>query len=255
MGQSALVMRSPTLYAVHYSPWSRRALWSLEHHKISFRYREHTPMLGELLLRGVARRGKHRGTVSVPMLVLSDAVLTDSLEIMRYADAHGSAPSLRTDQPEVAQWFERLEPAYDAGRRRVTQRVLQRPAALQEAAAASVPAFLAGPARPVAAMGARFIAKKYGFDAAGDTPPDALITGLDAVQHALSDGYLVGDRLSAADIAAACLLGAIRPHPSVGLGPALTSAWTEPDLEQRYGDLLAWRDALIATHISACAIH
>ena len=56
-----------TLYGVGYSPWTERARWALDHHRIAYRYREHLPMLGEPMLRRRARAaGQAKPTAPQP---------------------------------------------------------------------------------------------------------------------------------------------------------------------------------------------
>lgn len=237
-----------TLYGIHYSPWSVRARWALDHHGITYRYREHAPMLAERALRKRARRAGLTGRITVPLLIGDELALGDSWQIMQHADAVGSGASLRTQDPEVAAWAVDLEPAYAAARRRVTRRTLASKAALREAASGAVPTWLAGVARPAAALGARFIARKYGFkiNAVEDHAP--FCAGLDQVRAQLGEGPFLYDAFSAADIVAACLLAGVRPHASSRLGPASIETWHAPELAERYADLLMWRDGIFTRH-------
>ncbi len=45
-----------TLHGLSCSPWTWRARWALDHHRIDYDYREHTPMLGERRLRRLAEK-------------------------------------------------------------------------------------------------------------------------------------------------------------------------------------------------------
>ena len=79
-------MSDLTLHGVGYSPWTERARWALDHHRIPYRYREHIPMVGEPLLRRRAH-GTLRVKATAPLLVHAGGAIDDSLAIMRYADA------------------------------------------------------------------------------------------------------------------------------------------------------------------------
>ena len=239
-------MSVPTLYALHYSPWSQRALWALEHHHIDFQYREHMPFLGEFALRHRGRTAGIQGRVTVPMLFLAEKVFSDSWDIICYADQVGTGDSLRTEQSEVAKWAHRLEPAYDAARRRVTRRTLESKPALTEAAAGAVPSWLAGPSRPLAALGARFIARKYQFDPKGADNQQPLIEGLKAIREALGDGPFIYETFTAADIVAASLVTTVKPYIYPTLGPATRAVWTDEELAERFSDLVTWRNKLRA---------
>ena len=239
-------MNIPTLYAIHYSPWSHRARWALEHHQIPFHYREHTPLLGEFSLRLRARSGGVQGRVTAPMLVLPGEVISDSWDIICYADRVGAGSPLQTQNSEIANWATCLEPAYDAARQRVTRKTLESPSALAEAAAGAVPGWLAGPSRPIAAIGARFIARKYGFDPNDECTQEPLIAGLESIREALDSGPFLYDTFSAADIMAACLITAVQPHTAAPLKPATRAVWTDDALVERFSDLVTWRDQLRA---------
>lgn len=243
-------MTRPTLYATYYSPWSQRARWALEHHQIQFRYREHIPMLGELALRMRAGRWRDR-KASVPLLLPGDGEpIMDSLAIMRWADAHGHGESLDSESPQAAQWRDRLEPWMHALRMRVTRRLARDPEALHEAAAGGVGPWLAGPSRPVAALGARHVARKYGFDVHSDRQEREVIqAGLDALREAIGDGPYVGERFGAVDLMAACFLQGVEPADDyVRLGPATRRLWADEELSSANADLVEWRNELCRRH-------
>ncbi|MCA9563361.1 MAG: glutathione S-transferase N-terminal domain-containing protein [Myxococcales bacterium] len=241
--------KQPVLYGIYYSPWTLRARWALDHHAIVYKYREHTPMLGEPILRRKARRaGRAKG--SVPLLDAGKIVLVDSIDIMAYADEIGSGPSLRTRDREVAEYIERMEPAFQAVRVRVTQAILQSPEALKEAAAGAVPGFLAAPLKPLAAAGARFIAKKYGFGLDPSAQQQEQIRAvLLGIREHLAKGQYLFSEFSAADIVAATLVQGIEPVESKPtLPPATRSAWRDAELSTEFSDLVEWRDELVTRH-------
>jgi len=245
-----LRMSDITLYGVGYSPWTERARWALDHHRIAYRYREHIPMVGEPLLR-LRARGAAGAKPTVPLLVHQGGAIGDSLGIMRYADACGRGPSLRSDSAGAAAWAERIEQGLGAGRARLTAAILADPEALRESMLPVSPAPLAGMLRPVAAQGARFIAKKYGADLA---QVDAHVEAQRRVCLALRDAlggrqHLEADALCASDLLAATFLQMVEPvqHPRIVLLPALRRAWTAAPLVDEFADLLAWRDGLYAT--------
>src|SRR5688572_27753079 len=80
------------LLHLSYSPWSEKARWALERRGIAYQGRHYQPLIGELELR--LRLGRLRGKVSVPFLRDGSEVAGDSFAIARYAEAHGSGPSL-----------------------------------------------------------------------------------------------------------------------------------------------------------------
>jgi glutathione S-transferase len=71
---------------------------------------------------------------------------------------------------------------------------------------------------------------------------------LSAMRDQLSGDYLLGDELSYADMAMAAAMQFVKPVDTrfIRLGPASLTCWTEPELRDRYPELLEWRDAVYA---------
>lgn len=235
------------LYGLAYSPWTERARWALDHHGIVYRYHEHVPMLGEPLLRARAKVPSGQ-KATVPLFVDdSGERFMDSLAIIVRADRGASRP-LITDLAATRSLVEKIERALHATRARVTSRVVADPAALKESATAAVPAFMAALAAPVAAQGAKFIAKKH------SAPLDRVQENIETLREVLRevrplvDTSVVHTRetLTAEDILLATLLWAVKPVEvaHISIGPAVRRAWTADELVDECSDLLAWRDAL-----------
>jgi glutathione S-transferase len=235
------------LYAISYSPWSERARWALDHHALPY-----LPMLGEPALRLRLRRPLGRVTLPV-LFVPGQAPLTDSHDICRYADAHGSGPPLLPERHRaaIAGWATQADACLSAGRVRTTLLTARTPSAWQ----ASVPLPVTLP-RPVAGavvrLGGRYLLRKYGRDIDATRCEDELRAFLLALREGLSrgGGFLVGGRLSWADLCAAVALQFVSPvDPSlVPLAPEVRDCWTAPTLARGFGDLLSWRDELYARH-------
>jgi len=242
-------MGTPTLYHIHFSPWSERARWALDHHRVPHRRVAHLPMLGEPLLRLRARR--LRGRVSVPLLIDRGEIKTDSLEIARWAEERGSGAPLFPG--EASSEIERLNALAEmmaaAGRARTTARVAADPDALRETLPGPLRA--TGPVGMMAGrMGAQFIAQKYGFARSDlDAHERILRESLAEIRSVLDGGdYFLSD-FSYADVAVAASFQFLRPVGDryIRLGPAGTRAWTDP-LASDHEDLLAWRDRLYERH-------
>jgi glutathione S-transferase len=239
------------LYTMRVSPWSERARWALDHHALAYQEIEHVPMLGERRLRNLAKRDK----ASVPLLVVRDEVLTESWDIARYADRVGQGPALITREHEaaVAEWNSLTETVMQSLRAIVLHAMLNLGAALDDTVPRFVPRSLRSFGRPMARMGIRFVAKKYGINP-DDDPAErhALLTPyLDRVRSTLASGspFLLGT-FSYADIIVATALQGISPadnrHWRVGRGTR--QAWTIEKLATAYPDLIAWRDRLYDGH-------
>ena len=242
-------MDTPHLIALSYSAWSEKARFALDHHGVAYVSHEHVPMMGEPFLRFITRRPF--GRVSVPVLVHRGRVITDSFEIARYADRIGGGETLFPAErlPEIRAWDDESQRAMAAGRALVTSRVLASDGALEEALPPFVPSALRPFARPVAALGARFILAKY--DALD--VPTARATLENALQHlreSLGESRNLLGSFTFADVTMATLLQFVSPVDDrfIALGPATREAWTDAALAAQFADLVTWRDALYDEH-------
>jgi len=240
-------MTTARLLGLHHSPWTERARWALDHHRIPYDFEEYAPVIGEIRLRFALRA--FGGKVTVPVFFASDIVLRDSLEIVRHADATGASSPLVPSELEadVLAWNARAETAFQAGRSMYVRALLDDPDALAELAPRAIP----GPLRGVAARAGtalfkrkhRLLGRSVEHDEAG------MVTALDALRAALRGDYVLG-RFSLADIAMAISLQHVSPVSDeyIQLTPPARSCSTQARLADRYADVVAWRDALYARH-------
>lgn len=237
-----------TFFGLKQSPWTERARWALDHHRLPFTYHEHVPMLGEVLLRAKART-MH---ATVPLLAEGDDVVMGSGTIARHADRVGAGVTLfpAGTEDEVARWEDVAERMLVAGRTWFFARVRDDRAALAECVPSFLPGALRGPLAPSAGLAIGFLARKYDVPANGaDTATATLRPLLDEARAALSTRpYAVGEAFTYADVVLAGAMHVLRPRPEVGLGPALQAAWTNQALATEYADLLAWRDRIYTEH-------
>lgn len=240
------------LYQMHSSPWSERARWALDHHHLPHERIEHVPILGELLLRIVARRPL--GKLSVPLLVDGDQVILGSLAIARHAEQKGSGEPLFPSGKDEAieRWNQIGDGLVEAGRILVTHKVLADPEGQRESIPAFVPEGFKGAAAAGTGIVAALLARKYGFAGVSDATARAQAReGLLALRAALVSGrHLVGERFSYADLLMATSLQFLRPVADLymPIGPATRRCWSNPDLAEEFADLLAWRDQIYAEH-------
>ncbi len=239
------------LIGLSYSPWTEKARWALDHHRISYRYAEHVPMLGEPLLRWKARQAT--GRVTVPLLVADGRPVMDSLAIARHAEHRGRGAPLfpERERATIDAWNARSERALAAARGLIVARTARSDAAKQEALPPLIPRALRPALTSVATLGVAFFRLKYDLDQAGEDERRAVIAEeLRTLREALSGRpYLLG-AFSYADITMSAVLQAVRPVDGayVRLRPATREAWTDPTLAADFPDLVAWRDTLYATH-------
>jgi glutathione S-transferase len=241
-----------SLVAFHISPYSERARWALDHHRLSYRTIEHKPYLGERRLRRLV--GKEKKVATVPVLIAGDQVITESWDIARYADREGRGTTLIPAEREadIRNWNMLADEAMGAVRGLVTAAMLASPGALDEGLPPAVPQPLRPLFRPIARYGTNWFAKKYGLRA--DEVPARrakLRANLETLRARISKDapYLLGS-FSYADVVMAVVLQGVKPVDDryLRLGPATRAIWTQQEIAEDYVDLLAWRDRLYEQH-------
>lgn len=237
------------LYTLSYSPWSEKARWALDHHRIAYQERQHVPFLGEPLLRWRARSVGGE-VLSVPLFIDDGVALGDSHRILEHADAIGSGSRL-SDTPGCTLVNDICEAGLRQARARVVLRTIESPRALDEASEVVSPAFLTPLMRPVARYAARFLAHKHEAELRDvETPDRKLAESISLLEARLGNGDYIFDDFSAADICLAMLLQAVEPVSGdyIPLKPATRECWRAPELAHRFAHLLEWRDAIYAKH-------
>ncbi|MCA9609090.1 MAG: glutathione S-transferase N-terminal domain-containing protein [Myxococcales bacterium] len=243
------------LYSLVYSPWSEKARWALDHHRIAYRRVRYEPVIGELGLR--RRMGKWTGVLSVP--VLSDGARwhDGSWAIARYAESVGEGTPLfpEASLDAIAEHDAASERGLAAGRALGLPRVLDDRQALLELVPR--PMRRLGPvARGLSAWGVRRTMRKYATDASSTEDHErALRESLETIRRGLkaTEGggpeTLLG-RFSYADVTAAQVLQFVVPATLGGfrLGVGSMRAYSHPALAKEFADLAEWRDALYAHH-------
>jgi glutathione S-transferase len=234
------------------SPWSERARWALDHHRIDHASSVHVPFIGERRLR--RQVGARQGRVTVPALILPDRVLTQSWDIAEYAERHGHGSRLIPPErlSEVQHYNDLADRTMERGRVLVTRALLDSPAALAETLPREVPRWLRPWLGPLTRYGARWFARKYEVHLDDITGPQAsLRAGLEALRAGLANSpeYLLGS-FSYADIVMSGLLQAVSPVADryIRLGPATRQVWSQPQLATEFADLITWRNNLYERH-------
>jgi glutathione S-transferase len=240
----------PELVAESFAPWSEKARWALDHHRIRYRYREYVPVIDEPWLRWRLRA--LTGRVSTPTLLMADASHRDSFAIAAYAEHHGSGPPLfPADRAAgIAAWNACSERALAAGRVRVVARMAEVSGATTELIPATIPAALHPLLGAAAAATFAYLRWKYGFgsDVAASEP--ILRTALEDLRAALAGRDHLFENFTYADVTMAVVLQMVRPVADtyIPLGPAVREVWTNQPLAAEFADLLDWRDRLYAAH-------
>jgi glutathione S-transferase len=246
------------LLHLSYSPWSEKARWALERRGVAFRARHYQPLLGELELRLRLRR--LRGPVGVPFLYDGEVAVGDSFAIARYAESHGTGPSLfpAGKERDIELYNALSERGLAAGRALALARVLDDDVALLELVPRGLRTRLGKLGPRVARVGVKRTLRKWGATAESLVEHErALVDILDTMRRELGADAakepktLLGT-FSYADIAMAQVLAFVMP-PATGLklGKGNRRAFGHEPLAARYADLLAWRDALYLRYRSS----
>ena len=236
------------LVGLPYSPWTEKARWALDHHRVTYRFHEHVPLLGEPLLRLRAPKGKKP---TVPLYLFRGGAIVDSIDIARHAESIGKgSPLFVANHVEtIERWNRASEALLGVARGLVIRNLL----ADKDAQVEAIPRFL--PFRslltPVARSATRFIGSKY---AASESPEldveRVVIPLLDEWKAELGGRATLLDTFSYADVTMAVALQFVTPvgGDCIRLGPATRRTWTHSGLSKKYADLLAWRDELYAKY-------
>lgn len=233
------------------SPYSERARWALDHHRLAYQTITHVPFLGERRLRKLV--GPDQPKATVPVLLTGEATLTDSWDIASFADRTGSGARLipADREAEIRDWNRRAGDTMAIARGLVVAGMMGSPAALDESQPPAMPRFVRPLVRPVTRHAMRWFARKHGVDPADQAGPRAAVRALLAELRSALGGrsYLIGS-FSYADILMASSLQGISPVADeyIPLGPATRAVWTQPELAAEFSDLVAWRDRLYEQH-------
>jgi glutathione S-transferase len=245
------------LLGLPYSPWSEKARWALDVRHVPYKSVPYAPLVGELGLR--RRLGRWSGPVSVPVLFEDDGrPVPDSTEIARWADRHGDGPRLFPPELEtdIARFATLSEEALDAGRPLALARMLRDDEALGEMVPRALRGLIGPLGAPVAAFGIRRTLRKYEANRVDLASHEARLAGvLDLLRAALADPRASGEqktllgRFTFADVAMTQALGFVDPPPfGLRMGAASRRSFTDPQLRERYEDLVEWRDAVYGAH-------
>jgi glutathione S-transferase len=208
------------LITIPISHFCEKARWALDRARIPYRERAHMQCLHWV---AVKRAGGRR---TVPVLVTADAVLSDSADILDYADAHAPADRrLYPEDPVLERETRELERDLDArlgpqGRRWLYDGILDQRHLVKAYGPTGVPAWQRA-ALPVAIAPVSLIIKRY-FHITPETVAESLRdvrATFDEVGERLADGraYLMGDRFSAADLTFSALSAPITVPSEYGV--------------------------------------
>lgn len=196
----------PQLITIRFSHYCEKARWALDRAAVAYDEVPYGPVFSSLV---ALRHGRSR---TVPQLRLPGVTLTESTDILRYADAHGSAPPLFPTVGALADDVVAVEDELDRklgpAARRVAYGHLIRDPGLPRMVLAAGPAWQQRLPTVVGRGVVGLIRRGLKIDAAGVARSRAALDALfDALDARLADGrpYLCGDQFTAADLTLAAL--------------------------------------------------
>jgi glutathione S-transferase len=217
----------PTLWQIDISHYAEKVRWALEYKGVDHGRRSLLPGSHIPIALALTRGAQP----TVPVLQIDGRGIGDSTEIIAALEARYPEPALYpvdaaelTRAIELEEWFDenlgphaRLLPFYE---------LIQEPALFAEIAAESVPGPLAK-AKPVVGAYARaYTSIRWNANSEKDAvrAREAIVAAFDKLEAELEQGdgeFLVGDRLSVADITAASLFYPVVVPPEGPLDPDL----------------------------------
>jgi glutathione S-transferase len=210
-----------TLITIPISHFCEKARWALDRAGVGYEERAHLQVLHWAAVRRAGAAGK-----TVPVLVCGETVLSESADILAFADARAPAGKrLYPDDAAEADAVRSLERDFDArlgpdGRRWMYEHMRGRRALVRRYAPTGVPTWQRL-GLPIAYGTVARILDRY-LDIDAETAArslEAVRATFDEVAVRLDDGrpYLVGERFTAADLTFAALSAAVLMPPEYGV--------------------------------------
>jgi glutathione S-transferase len=217
----------PVLWQIEISHYAEKVRWALDYKEIPHVRR--SPLPGTHI--PIALFLTHGAHPTVPVLQMDGRSVGDSTAIIAALDAkhldrplYPSKPDQRARALDLEEWFDenlgphaRLLPFYE---------LIQEPKLFGEVAAENVPGPLAKAKPVVGAYGRAYTSLRWGANKSDEAQRarDGIVAAFDKLEAELEKGdeeFLVGERLSVADVTAASLFYPIVVPPEGPLSPDL----------------------------------
>jgi len=239
--------QKPTLWQIEISHYSEKVRWALDYKHVPHVRR--SPLPGTHIPIALALTGGAQ--LTLPILTVDGRTIGDSTAILAALEEIQPQPPLYpTDPKERARALE-LEEFFDEQLGPHTRllsffELMQEPDVFAEVAAASVPGPF-GRVKPLVGAYARVLTSvRWGANsaAAADRARAAILAALDRLEAELEQGegeFLVGDRLSVADVTAASLFYPLVLPPEGPVSPELPRPSGLERFRQRLSERAGYR--------------
>jgi glutathione S-transferase len=242
-----LFMSTPVFYGIEISPWSEKARWALDYHKIPYEEIEYVPLFDapKLRLKTLFKR-KFGKKLTFPMLFVDRDLYTDSFDIALYAE--NTANSQQLFPKAELERIKRLNAISDRLLNIFRAEIFKRTMADREAQLERidfVPEKWREPSLKYVSPMIGILLRKYPVD-----PNESTFALLEEIRAELDGGPYVLDEFSYADITLAQPLQFVVPLDNryIPLGVQQRKTMTEPELAKEFKDLVDWRDQLYDKH-------
>ncbi len=240
-------MSTPVLYCIEISPWSEKARWALDFHKLPYEKVEYISLFMAPMLK-LKTLFKRRFTkkLTLPLLIDGSEVYTDSFDIALYAENKAKSEYLcpKADFDRIKRLDELSERLLNVFRAQVFKRTKTNHQAKLERLS-----FLPEKQRESAAKWVdpmiRFLEKKYPVDES-----ESGFALLEEIRTELDDRPYVLNEFSYADITLAQPLQFVTPvgNQYISLGDQQRKTMEDVELAKEFKDLIDWRDRLYEKH-------
>ncbi|MEE4301693.1 MAG: glutathione S-transferase family protein [Pseudomonadales bacterium] len=247
-------MSEPELYLFPISHYCEKARWALDHHRIAHRVRDLAPGPHRAIVRRLGAPAS-----SVPVLCAAGEVIQGSSAIVDWADARCADPARFLTPPELAAEARALEARLDARlgvevrRHAYSVMLFEAPGEIRRRFAAAVDLRQATVVRLIWPVLRRSMIRGMDLGPAQRLEArEAVSEELDWLDEQLVDGrpFLLGERFTRADLAAASLLSPIlRPPERPGrMQSALPPAMAADLADWAARPSIAWARSVYRSH-------
>ncbi len=242
-------MSTPVIYQIPYSPWSEKACWALDFHKLPYKKVEYLPLfMAPLLKLKTLTKRKFTDKITVPLLIDGSEVYIDSFDIALYAENKAKSEQLfpKADYDRIKRLDALSQRLLNVFRTQVLKRTKTNQEAKLEKLSTMAPLSFLPEKRleaftNMADFMIGFLEKKYPVDES-----ESNFSLLEKIRAELGDRPYVLNEFSYADITLAQPLQFVSPvgNQFINLGDHQRKTMEDIELAKEFKDLIDWRDGL-----------